>query len=144
MPYASYPGCELVHVHSVVCIADILQIHLPLAGTLRAILYPYHSLCLVCFAVCRHTSTHHSLDFRLYQNSGMLSAFFSSLLLTRNVLCTGSVCATLLFHTILVYGYACFMFQSFLDGSLCCFRTRLLSIFCCSSLMLTKESSLGA
>lgn len=104
MPYASYPGCELVHVHSVVCTADILQIHLPLAGTLRAILHPYHSLSLVCFAVRRHTSTHHSPDFRLYQNSGMLSAFFSSLLLTRNVLCTGSVCAPLLFHTIPVYG----------------------------------------
>ena len=40
MPHASYPGCELVPVHSVVCTADILQIHLPLLGTPRAILYP--------------------------------------------------------------------------------------------------------
>lgn len=113
MPHASYPGCEIVHVHSNVCTADILQIHLLLAGTLRAILYPYHSLCLVCFAVCRHTSKHHSPGFRLYQNSGMLFAFFSSLLLTRNVLCAGSVCATLLFHTIPVYGYVMFQVPVF-------------------------------
>lgn len=36
------------------------------------------------------------------------SAFFSSLLLPRNVLCTGSVCAILLLHTLLVYGYVMF------------------------------------
>lgn len=51
MPHASYPGCEIVHVHSNVCTADILQIHTsPLSGysTCHIVSLPFPVSCMLC------------------------------------------------------------------------------------------------